>query len=389
MEKLGLQSPYLNQLTHEDCLVRVEKFIHQFEATTPLHLAASWDNVGWQVEPGIALEEARVLVCLTPTFSVLEEAADEGFNLVFAHHPLIFTPLKSLHPKTPVGQAVHLAYTKGIGVYSAHTNFDQVVEGTADTLSTLLGLSACEPLEPYPEKFFKLVTFVPADAREVVLETLWEAGAGQVGEHYNRCSYWSAGTGTFCALEGSHPAIGVAGDNQVAEDRLEVLVSETCRSTVLQALQLAHPYEEPAYELYAVEPPASAIGYGRVGLLPEPQTLEEALQLIRLQLDQPHLITSPAALDRKVHKVAVLGGSGGSFIPQAHRHQVDLYLTSDCKFHQFQEAMERSIVLVDAGHYATERPACKRLVERFQAWGVQARLSSQDRDYIVHSLPSL
>jgi putative NIF3 family GTP cyclohydrolase 1 type 2 len=49
--------------------------------------------------------------------------------------------------------------------------------------------------------------------------------------------------------------------------------------------------------------------------------------------------------------------------------------------------MERSIALVDAGHYATERPACKRLVERFQAWGVQARLSNQDRNYIVHSLP--
>jgi putative NIF3 family GTP cyclohydrolase 1 type 2 len=58
------------------------------------------------------------------------------------------------------------------------------------------------------------------------------------------------------------------------------------------------------------------------------------------------------------------------------------YLTSDCKFHQFQEGRDRGLVLIDAGHYATERPACARLVETLQAQGVAwVKLSQQDEDF--------
>ena len=94
----------------------------------------SWDNCGWQIEPGILEQPARVLVCLTPTLTVMQEAialqkSGIPVNLIFAHHPLIFTPLKSLRSGDAIAEMVRLAFSNQIGVYTAHTNFDQVEDG--------------------------------------------------------------------------------------------------------------------------------------------------------------------------------------------------------------------------------------------------------------------
>lgn len=81
--------------------MKIAEFITWFEAWADPRWQASWDNCGWQVEPGISDQSAQVLVCLTPTLAVLQEAialrqSGVSVNLIFAHHPLIFSPLKSL-----------------------------------------------------------------------------------------------------------------------------------------------------------------------------------------------------------------------------------------------------------------------------------------------------
>jgi putative NIF3 family GTP cyclohydrolase 1 type 2 len=92
---------------------------------------------------------------------------------------------------------------------------------------------------------------------------------------------------------------------------------------------------------------------------------------------------SPSA-DRQevIERVAVLGGSGASYLSAVSRTGAQAYLTSDCKFHQFQEARDRNLILIDAGHYATERPACARLADKFQQMGVEwVKLSDRDEDF--------
>ncbi|PLZ81082.1 Nif3-like dinuclear metal center hexameric protein, partial [Fischerella thermalis] len=85
---------------------------------------------------------------------------------------------------------------------------------------------------------------------------------------------------------------------------------------------------------------------------------------------------------QKIDKVAVLGGSGASFISAVVKTGAQVYLTSDCKFHQFQESRDRGLILVDAGHYATERPACDRLVHKFRNLNLDwVQLSQQDEDF--------
>ena len=96
----------------------------------------------------------------------------------------------------------------------------------------------------------KLVWFVPAEALEVTRDAVFEAGGGRIGE-YTRCSWYTAGTGTFVGGEGSDPAIGESGrEEHVPELRVETVVPEGRIRDAIVALKLAHPYEEPAYDVY-------------------------------------------------------------------------------------------------------------------------------------------
>jgi hypothetical protein len=96
----------------------------------------------------------------------------------------------------------------------------------------------------------KLVWFVPMDALDVTCEAVFEAGGGRIGE-YERCSWYTAGTGTFLGSEETHPALGERGrEEHVAELRVETVVLEEDLEDAVAALLAAHPYEEPAYDVY-------------------------------------------------------------------------------------------------------------------------------------------
>ena len=96
----------------------------------------------------------------------------------------------------------------------------------------------------------KLVVFVPPEALEAVREALFAAGAGRIGA-YERCSFYTEGTGTFRGGEGTSPAVGRPGvEERVPELRLETIYPEERHDEVVAALRLAHPYEEPAFDVY-------------------------------------------------------------------------------------------------------------------------------------------
>jgi len=96
----------------------------------------------------------------------------------------------------------------------------------------------------------KLVWFVPEDALEATRSAVFAAGAGRIGD-YERCSWYTAGTGTFLPLSGADPAIGDVGrEERVSELRVETVVPAERAGDVVRALLAAHPYEEVAYELY-------------------------------------------------------------------------------------------------------------------------------------------
>ncbi len=96
----------------------------------------------------------------------------------------------------------------------------------------------------------KLVWFVPLTHLDATREAVFAAGAGGIGE-YTRCSWHTVGTGTFHGSDVTAPAIGEAGrDEEVTEARVETVVPQDVLGDVLAALRGAHPYEEPAYDVY-------------------------------------------------------------------------------------------------------------------------------------------
>lgn len=97
---------------------------------------------------------------------------------------------------------------------------------------------------------YKLVWFVPHEALTATRDAVFAAGAGRIGD-YERCSWYSAGLGTFRGGEGTEPTIGERGkEEHVDELRVETVVPAERAQDVVDALLVAHPYEEVAFDLY-------------------------------------------------------------------------------------------------------------------------------------------
>jgi hypothetical protein len=102
---------------------------------------------------------------------------------------------------------------------------------------------------------FKLVYFVPEEARDATREAVFSAGGGVIGD-YEHCSWYTKGTGTFHGGEGTAPAVGEAGrDERVEEYRVEIVVPAERLDAAVSALRAAHPYEEVALDVYPLHTP--------------------------------------------------------------------------------------------------------------------------------------
>lgn len=97
---------------------------------------------------------------------------------------------------------------------------------------------------------YKLVFFVPPEHLEQVKEAVFAAGAGRIGD-YSNCCWQAPGEGQFKPLAGSRPFTGQQDVTEtVAEYRVEMVCEDTLIDEVVKALLAAHPYEEPAYDVW-------------------------------------------------------------------------------------------------------------------------------------------
>ncbi len=347
--------------------MRINDILSTLEKWYPPQLADSWDKVGLQV--GSRNSELRnILVCLDITPEVIRESLEQGANLIVTHHPFIFNPVQKLTEGDARFEMIKELLKNDISVYCLHTNLDYSPQGTCDTLAKALNLSELKPLDFVCNlSYRKLVTFVPSEAVEKVSRALFAAGAGHIGE-YSECSFQSSGTGTFKGSEDSHPVIGKAGQKEsVDEIRLEMIVPTACLSAVIKALYQAHPYEEPAYDVYSLENPSLGASRGVYGKLPALMSLADWAKQISLLLDTEgvRFVGKP---DTVVKKAAVVTGSGMDFANSAFARGCDVLLTGDIKYHQAMDWDLRKLALVDAGHYSTEAWFMPHLANRLKSW---------------------
>lgn len=340
--------------------------------------AASWDQVGLHVGDPSA-EVVRVLVALDVTPEVVAEAAQVPGTLLLAHHPLLFRPLGRLTPTTAAGRTALAAAAAGVAVAAAHTNLDVAADGTgtSDPVLRVLGITGAAPLsvDLRDDARVRLVTFVPPDATERVLDAMAAAGAGTVGD-YDRCSFRVRGTGTFRPGPAAEPHSGEVGrDAAEEEDRLEVEVPRGRVAAVVAALRAAHPYEEVVHDLLP-RLTGQDVGLGRVGDLPQPLPLGELAALLRDGLPSPHLRVGGDP-DAVVSRVAAVGGSGGSKVAAALGAGADVLVTGDVDHHTALDARTQGLAIVDAGHHGTEHPAMRHLVDALRADARAAGLAGE------------
>ncbi|MBC8081611.1 MAG: Nif3-like dinuclear metal center hexameric protein [Hymenobacter sp.] len=329
----------------------VQDLARVLEAAAPLAYQETYDNAGLQCG-NPQLEVRGVLLALDCTLAVVEEAIRRGCNVVVAHHPLIFRPLKRLTGANEVEQTLLKAIRHDVAIYAAHTNLDNVRHGVNRKLAEKLGLVKLRLLDPKPGLLAKLVTYVPAAHVETVLAALYAAGAGQLG-NYSACSFRTEGTGTFTPGAGSRPFRGEPGRPETTpETRVEVLLPLHLQSAALRALRQAHPYEEVAYEIIRLENANQEVGSGMVGELPGALSPAEFRARLKAALGVP--VVKHTAFDQPITKVALCGGAGSFLIGKARAAGADAYVTGDLKYHEYFQA-EGQLLLCDVGHFESEQ----------------------------------
>lgn len=330
------------------------------DSIAPRKLAEEWDNVGLIIGDSSS-NVNKIMVSLDLPVWVVDEAVENNVDMIITHHPIIFNPIKKINSDTTLGKKIIKLIKNNISVYSSHTNYDIAQNGLNDIFAKQLGFEKTEIIKTTSqEKLFKIVVYIPEGFEDKILEEMSKAGAGCIG-NYSNCSFRVKGTGTFQPMEGANPFIGqVDRLEKVDEYRLETIVPESKLNQVIKAMLAAHPYEEVAYDVYELKNQGQSYGLGRIGYLENEITLSSYASFIKKTLNLENIrFYGPS--DALIKTVAMLNGSGNSFINAARHAGADVIITGDLQYHQALDALEEGIYAIDAGHFGTEKIMIKAL----------------------------
>jgi dinuclear metal center YbgI/SA1388 family protein len=330
----------------------VQDVINYLEELAPLAYAEDFDNVGLLVGNKNA-KITGILVTLDTLEAVVDEAINEKCNLIVSFHPIIFKGLKKLTGKSYVERVVMKAIKHDIAIYSIHTALDNTIQGVNDMICNTLELTNKRILIPQNETIKRLTTYVPKDEAEQLRTALFSTGVGAIG-NYSNCSFNVEGYGTFKGNENTNPTKGNKGSlHTEAETKVSITFPKHLESQVIQTLFKAHSYEEVAYEVTTLENKNQHIGMGMVGELEDSMDELAFLAFLKNKMNTK-CIRHSSFLNKKIKKIAVLGGSGSFDIEAAKTSGADAFITADLKYHDFFTA-ENNILLADVGHYESEQ----------------------------------
>jgi len=356
----------------------------------PKALAQDYDNPGLLIgHPDVEVD--TIAFALEGSARSVKTAINKGANLLVTHHPFIFKPIYNVDQSTPAGGVIELAIKSNLAIYAAHTNFDAVKGGMNDILVKKLGFDPAVPFIPEkPGTIFKLVTFVPESHLEKVSGALFSINAGVIGK-YKGCSFRSKGYGTFIPQDGADPFSGKVGKPSLEKEiRMETLVSKDILGRAIKELLNAHPYDEPAFDVYPLKNMEyEKSGLGRFTSLRKTTTLVSLANQIKEKL-KIKSVRIVGARRTRISNVVVCSGSGSFLVPLINKPHRTCLVTGDIKYHDAQLALDRGLSIIDAGHFATEiifakamRDIFKKAVaKRYGGKAIKTIVVSNERDPI-------
>ena len=383
----------------------VDGLVRAMGVVAPLSGAEDWDRVGLHVGDPARDLAGPVVLTIDLTERVLDEAIGLGASAIVAYHPPIWKALDRITATTAAERIVRGAIEAGLALYSPHTALDAAAGGVTDWLTECVAVKASqnpgddamtadvralvsEPVREASQEM-KLVVFVPRNALDQLRGALATAGAGQIGA-YEVCSFAASGTGTFFGTDGTSPAVGESGRlEEVDEVRLEMVCSAHALPLAVETLRQFHPYEEPAFDIYELQPkPVRASGTGRRLVLDQPATVPQIGERLRAHLGVTRIkYALPEGMDdgTKVRRIAIVPGSGGDLVSTAVDEGCELFVTGEMTHHTVLGANARGLGVLLAGHTNTERGYLPRLAARLRTLmpNVSIEISKADRDPLI------
>lgn len=323
--------------------MKLSKIIKNFELFYPKHLAEDWDNVGLQI--GDANKEVKkILTVLEVTEDVIDEAIEKEVDLIICHHPLIFKAISNLSYNNSHTNKIISLIKNDIAVYAAHTNVDSANNGMNDWLGSVLELERMRPLAPEKfEEYLHISIEIGKGQVNEVIDLLSEIGSGEREDVLKKVTVTP--TTSFKEYEKDrrvHDNMYVIGAF-ILETEIPVL------KRLMKSYNLKHKHSTIFYTATRTDNMRKQYGIGRIGSI-RPKTLESLALHIKEQfdLDGVKIVGSRETI---ISKVAIVGGSGSSYIDKAIAAGADVLITGDTGYHQAQHALENNICLIDAGHH--------------------------------------
>jgi dinuclear metal center YbgI/SA1388 family protein len=355
-------------------MLKIKDIVSFLEKIAPPQYQATYDNAGLLVgDPEAAV--TGILTCLDSTEAIVAEAQARGCNLIVAHHPIVFSGLKRFTGRNYVEKTVMAAIKNDVAIYAIHTNLDSVLSGGVNAkFAEKIGLKNCKILAPVRQNLMKLSVFTPKSHTQIVLNALYEAGAGQIGD-YKNCSFRTEGIGTFESFGNAKPFIGEIGiPEEIAENKIEIIFESHLKNKIFSSLRKTHPYETIAYYLHTLENENQTVGAGMIGELETPMPELDFLRHVKKNM-QASCVKHTDLRGQAVRRVAICGGAGGFLLPQAIAAGADVFVTSDYKYHEFFDA-EGKIVIADIGHYESEQFTTELLQTQLTNWLIEKKLGN-------------
>jgi dinuclear metal center YbgI/SA1388 family protein len=303
----------------------ISTFLHQW---APPSTKLDYDNVGLLVgDPN--QEISRILTCLDVTLDVVDEAIQNGCDLIVAHHPLIFQSIDSINPTDEQGKIIFKLIKNDIALIAAHTNLDAALDGVSFVLGQELGLENMKFLDSSYNISRKIVLTTNHSDSDSVLKLL---------------NYYSAEEAHYYKVEGKK------------EDQFtyEAIIDEHHVSDLEAELEKNGLLHQGSFQVMEVASPSKNVGMGVVGFYRDKGvTQQEFLDLVAEALNVKAVRFSGTA-DR-IKKVAVCGGAGVSLARKAIGEGAQAFVTADIKYHDYFTDTD-NFLLVDVGHYESEVP---------------------------------
>src|SRR6056297_537469 len=332
----------------------IKEFISIIESRIPSNIQEVFDNSGIQIGP-FEQELKKPLLALDISKKVVEEAIKIGSNLIVSHHPFFFKPIKQLLTDNDKTEIIKLLLQHEITVYSSHTPIDKIRGGMNDYFCKLIDLEKVEGIVDSGKKeIFKVQVFVPESHKDTIIDKIAEVGGGWIG-NYSECTFSSSGTGTFKPHEGTNPYIGKHNEREYANEvKIETVISKEELDRLITEVEKTHPYEEVAMEAFPLARPVFPYHICRKGELRKQMSLLELIQALKIKTQQES-IRYNGNNQKVVKKVGVCTGSGASFLQNLVKEKLDVFITGDVCYHDFQLAEENGISVIEITHNNTEK----------------------------------